>query len=118
LDPSEFVPRAVAPEATNGLKALRAVANTSTRSAIDRHQRRSLDTKAIISGFIALVAFAVAVAMGYLALDAESLVSIPTFLCLSSGFMGVLAAVKALAYSATAALSSRRQQNLKQLSAR
>ena len=118
LDPSEFVPRAVAPEATSGLKALRAVANTSTRSAINRHQRRSLDSKAIISGFVALVAFAVAVAMGYLALDAESWVSIPMMLSLSSGFIGILAAVKALAFSARAALTSRRQQNLKQLSAR
>ena len=118
LDPSEFVPRAVAPEATSGLKALRAVANTSTRSAIDRYNRRSLDTKAIISGIIAFVAFGVAVAMGILALDTENLVSIPMLLCLSTGFIGILATVKALAFSARAALSSRRQQNLKQLSAR
>lgn len=118
LDPSEFVPRAVAPEASSGLKALRAVANTSTRSAIDRHQRRSLDSKAIISGFIALVAFGVCVAMGYLALNAPNLVSIPTLISLTSGFVGVLAAVKALAFSARSAIGSRRQQNLKQLSAR
>ena len=118
LDPSEFVPRAIAPEATSGLKALRAVANTSTRSAIHRHQRRSMDTKAILCLAVGLVSFAVCVATGYLALGANNLVSVPTLISLATGFVGVLASLKALAYSARSAMSNRRQQNLKQLSSR
>ncbi len=117
LDPSEFVPRAVAPEAD--LKALRAVANTSTRSALDRHQRRSLDTKALLSGILAMVAFCVCISAGYFSLASKQIVSLSSLACLVSGFIGILALLKALAFSARSKLGkSRRKQNLKQLSAR
>ena len=56
LDPSEFVPRAIAPEATSNLQALRAVANTSARSAIDKHQRQRLEQLALIFWGVAAVA--------------------------------------------------------------
>lgn len=119
LDPSEFIPRAVAPEANGGLKALRAVANTSTRSALDRHQRRSLDTKALLSGILAMVALCVCISAGYFSLASKQIVSLSSLASLVCGFIGLLALVKALAFSARSKLGkNRRQQNLKQLSAR
>lgn len=118
LDPSEFVPRAVAPEATGGLKALRAVANTSTRSAINRHQNRRLDSKALISLILTLVAAVVALVTGYLALSSGRIVSFTMLVSIIAAFVSLLAFLKTLAFSARKLGQSRRQQNLKQLSAR
>ena len=99
LNPSEFVPRAVAPEASSSLQALRAVANTSARSAIDVHQRRNYDQYSMVCWFISIVAGVVCFAMAFLS---ETLFSLPTLIAaVCFGIAGV-AAVKALAFSAKA----------------
>jgi len=99
LNPSEFVPRAVAPEASSSLQALRAVANTSARSAIDVHQRRNYDQYSMVCWFISIVSGVVCFAMAFLS---ETLFSLPTLIAtVCFGIAGV-AAVKALAFSAKA----------------
>ena len=107
LDPSEFVPRAVAPEASSNLRALRAVANTSARSAIDRHQRRSFDNKAYISWFIAIVAAIVCFSMAFFA---KSLFSLPTLVSMVSLLISFFATINALAFSAKAKIGARSTQ--------
>ncbi len=99
LAPSEFIPRAVAPEASSNLQTLRAVANTSTRTAIDRHQRRSFDRQSAICWFIAIAAAVVCLVM---AVFAEQVFSLPTLISLSCCVISVFASLKALSFSAKA----------------
>ena len=99
LAPSEFIPRAVAPEASSNLQTLRAVANTSTRTAIDRHQRRSFDRQSAVCWFIAIAAAVVCLVM---AVFAEQVFSLPTLISLSCCVISVFASLKALSFSARA----------------
>ena len=112
LDPKEFVPRAVAPEASSNLRALRAVANTSSRSAIDKAQRRTLVRNAWVFWFVAAMAAIVGVAMGFFA---KEIVSMPSAVSLVAFLISFLTAVKALAFNARAKLGARSTQ--KQLAA-
>ena len=107
LDPSEFVPRAVAPEASSNLRALRAVANTSARSAIDRHQRRSFDNKAYICWFIAIASAIVCFSMAFFA---KNLISLPTLVSMVSLLISFFATINALAFSAKAKIGARSTQ--------
>jgi|GEM_PF-6435969 len=107
LNPSEFVPRAVAPEASSNLRALRAVANTSARSAIDRHQRRSFDNKAYICWFIAIVSAIVCFSMAFFA---KNLISLPTLVSMVSLLISFFATINALAFSAKAKIGARSTQ--------
>ena len=107
LNPSEFVPRAVAPEASSNLRALRAVANSSSRSAIDKHQRRSLDRNAMICWIIAIMAAFVCIAMGFFS---KELLSLPSLISLIAFAIASLFLVKALAFSAKSKLGKRSTQ--------
>lgn len=102
LDPSEFVPRAIAPEASSNLKALRAVANSSTRSAIDKHQRRSLDRNAYLCIFLSIFAGLVCLATAVLS---KSVFSVPTLISLIALVVSFFAAMKALALNAKVKLA-------------
>lgn len=99
LAPSEFIPRAVAPEASSNLQTLRAVANTSTRTAIDRHQRRSFDRQSAICWFIAIAAAVVCLVM---AVFTQHVFSLPTLISLTCCVISVFASLKALSFSAKA----------------
>ena len=107
LDPAEFVPRAVAPEASSNLRALRAVANTSARSAIDRHQRRSFDNKAYICWFIAIVAAIVCFSMAFFA---KEIVSLPTLVSMLALLISFFATINGLAFAAKAKVGVRATQ--------
>ncbi len=107
LDPSEFVPRAVAPEASSNLRALRAVANTSARSAIDRHQRRSFDNKAYICWFIAIVSAIVCFSMAFFA---NEIVSLPTLVSMLALMISFFATINGLAFAAKAKVGLRATQ--------
>ena len=104
LDPSEFVPRTVARLQSSNLQELRAVANTSARSAIDKHQRRSYERAGWLCWFIAIVCAFVCFAMAFFA---KELVSLPALFSLVAFSASFFAALRALAFSAKAKFGAR-----------
>jgi hypothetical protein len=99
MDLSEFVPRAVAPEGSASLKELREVANSSARSAIDKHQKKRLEQLSYVFGFVAIVTFMVGATM---ACWARSLVSVPSLLATLSILGCVVTGLRAFSFSAKA----------------
>jgi len=99
LDPAEFVPRAIAPEATSNLQTLRAVANTSARSAIDKHQRQRYEKLALIFWGVAVVALMVC---GSLAVWVDNIFSLTTYASMAGLLVSIYAVSRALMYTAKA----------------
>lgn len=112
LEASEFVPRAVAPEASSNLQALRAVANTSARTAIAKHQRRSMDRRALLWGFGAIVSGIVCLSMG---LFSTHLISLPSLLSVTAFVVSILTALRAVACTAKGKKDGAAKPNQKQL---
>ena len=104
LEFSEFVPRAKAPEATSNLQSLRELANTSTRSAIDKHQRRSFVQYSTIAWFIAVVSAIVCFSMAYFS---KELLSLPSLVSAVCSVISIVAVIQALTWSAKAKVGKR-----------
>ena len=103
LDPSEFLPRAVAPEATSNLKTLREVANTSARSAIDKHQRKRYEQFSMIFWFAAIFSLMVG---GTMIVWAKSVFSMPSYAAVGGLLLAVYCVSRALMYTAKAKFGS------------
>ncbi len=75
FDPAKYVPRSMAPEASSKLAAMRALANSSARSAIHTSTKRRAAKH--LSGKLGMAIFAVAAAisLGWLALQTHSMLS-------------------------------------------
>ncbi len=66
IRPEEFVPRSQAPERTDRLAAMRDLANTSARSAIDRYTQTQWFTKAITKLAMAMGSVVAATLLGWM----------------------------------------------------
>jgi hypothetical protein len=75
FDPAKYIPRSTAPELASNLAAMRELANSSARGAIDtskkRRQTRSAGNKLLMS----MLAFASAVSLGWLSMRTHSAIS-------------------------------------------
>jgi hypothetical protein len=75
FDPTTYVPRSTAPELSANLAAMRKLANTSARSAIDSSSKRRQAKHASGKIYLSLGAVATAVALWWLSLRTHSAVS-------------------------------------------
>ena len=99
LEPGEFIPRAVAPEAQSNLMALRDVANTSARNAIDKHQRRSFEQSGMIFSFIGIVSLMVS---GTMAVWAKGVFTVPAFAALVAFLVSAFCLMRGMSLTAKA----------------
>jgi chromosome segregation ATPase len=73
VSPEEYVPRRAAPELTSDLSAMRDLANSAARTAIDRHIRKHTAKQATARVVAACLVVAVSLVLGYVAWRGHSL---------------------------------------------
>jgi hypothetical protein len=94
----EYSPRRTAPELATNMSAMRELANTAARSAIDRHVRQHTGRQALGKLFGALLTVAFSGVVGYWSLRAQSLgAGVAALLGGGLGFYWTWAAVRRLA---------------------